>query len=173
MTTHTVSVADRIDINRQTIDPHDTPEIQYCYVDIDSVENGTGRITQSKTFLGKNAPSRARRLARENDVLISTVRPNLKAFTLLKKIPENCLFSTGFAILSTKNKKVLQNEYIYAMFMYDDRIMAQLMNMMPKGLYPSINIADLGSVIFPMPPLSLQNDFAAYVESVDKLRFRK
>ena len=110
-------------------------------------------------------------MARENDVLISTVRPNLKAFTLLKKIPENCLFSTGFAILSTKNKKVLQNEYIYAMFMYDDRIMAQLMNMMPKGLYPSINIADLGSVIFPMPPLSLQNDFAAYVESVDKLRF--
>ena len=173
VTTNTVSVADYIDINSQTMDPHETPDSQYCYVDIDSVENGTGRIIQSKTFLGKNAPSRARRLAKENDVLISTVRPNLKAFALLKEIPKNCLFSTGFAILSTKNKKILQNEYIYAMFMYDSRIMAQLMNKMPKGLYPSINVADLGNVVFPMPPLSLQNEFAAYVESIDKLRFRE
>lgn len=48
------------------------------YVDISSVDNSEKKIVSFKTIDAKEAPSRARQLINKNDIIVSTVRPNLK-----------------------------------------------------------------------------------------------
>lgn len=53
---------------------------EFIYIDISSVENGTGKVDFSNKIKGIDAPSRAKRAVRKGDILFSTVRPNLKAY---------------------------------------------------------------------------------------------
>lgn len=127
------------EINTQSITPTREPDKQYVYIDIDAVENGTGKISLNQKILGKNAPSRARRYATEGSTLISTVRPNLRGFAFVDKEVEDAVYSTGFAVLKSKDEKILANKLVYYQFMYSDALMKQMVQAMPKGSYPSIN----------------------------------
>lgn len=50
---------------------------EFIYIDISSVENGTGKVDFSNKIKGTDAPSRAKRAVKKGDILFSTVRPNL------------------------------------------------------------------------------------------------
>ena len=60
------------------IKPEDSPDKEFGYVDISSIDNSSFRITGVKRFKGKNAPSRARRPIRPDDVIFSNVRTYLR-----------------------------------------------------------------------------------------------
>lgn len=68
------------------------------YVDIDSVNQGVIRNPQVLQLV--DAPSRAKRIVRNKDIIISTVRPNLKHFAFIQKAKPNTIVSTGFAVIS-------------------------------------------------------------------------
>lgn len=70
------------------------------YIDIDSVEQGLIKKRQLLTL--KNAPSRAKRIVKDEDIIISTVRPNLKHFAFIQGAKANTIVSTGFAVISAK-----------------------------------------------------------------------
>lgn len=137
----------------------------FVYIDIASVENGTGIVDLSNEVKPNQAPSRARRIVRESDVLLSTVRPNLKAFALLGKLPERVLASTGFAVL--RGDKDLLPGYLSAMI-FDERLLCQMIAKMGKGQYPSINQDDIAALLLPLPPLAIQRKIVAECEAVDK-----
>lgn len=143
-------------LNTGKINPEDTPNQEFIYIDIDAVENGTGKYRLDKTILGKQAPSRARRIAPKGSTIISTVRPNLKGFAYVHEDIVNGVFSTGFAILNSKDENVLLNLLIYYLFMYSDNLMAQMVAAMPKGQYPSINKDDIENLVLPVPTLTHQ-----------------
>jgi len=71
------------------------------YIDIASVNKGHLLNIQRLPF--DKAPSRARRIVRDNDILISTVRPNLEHYLFIKKARPNTIASTGFAVVSAKS----------------------------------------------------------------------
>ncbi len=50
----------------------------------------------------QDAPSRAKRIVIDNDILISTVRPNLKHFAFIENSKPNTVASTGFAVITAK-----------------------------------------------------------------------
>lgn len=52
------------------------------------------------------APSRARRIAMNGDILVSTVRPNLKGHLLLSALDSPIVASTGFTVLRTKEQNL-------------------------------------------------------------------
>src|SRR5690606_7414724 len=80
---------DICEINPETAVPSELfGNSDFTYVDISSVENGTGIISYENIIATSDAPSRARRIVRNNDVLLSTVRPNLKAFAFVSNPPE-------------------------------------------------------------------------------------
>lgn len=74
------------------------PDFEMAYVDISSVSlvNGITSV-ESQTF--EKAPSRARRMVRHGDTIISTVRTYLKAIAPVESPPENMIVSTGFAVI--------------------------------------------------------------------------
>ncbi len=70
------------------------------YIDINSVEEGI--ILERKRIPLDSAPVRARRIVRDGDILLSTVRPNLRHFAFVKKAKPNTIASTGFAVIRAK-----------------------------------------------------------------------
>jgi type I restriction enzyme S subunit len=78
------------------------------YIDIASVENR--QLVNVQLLSISEAPSRAKRIVRNNDILISTVRPNLKHFTFIKKAKPNMIASTGFAVISSFD---IDPQYLY------------------------------------------------------------
>ncbi len=154
-------------INESSIDPIKAFGIeQFTYIDIESVENGTGVVKLTKVLNPSEAPSRARRKIKDGDVIISTVRPNLKAFAYLENLPKNCLASTGFAVLS-ENENVL-GKYLYYIIK-QDAIVDQMIAMSGKGQYPSITSSDVGEIEIPLPPLEIQQQIVSEIDSYQKI----
>jgi restriction endonuclease S subunit len=95
------------------------------------------------------------------DVIISTVRPNLKAFYYFDQVPERAIVSTGFAVLRAKDH--INPKYLYYMVL-SDYLLNQMIASMGKGSYPSINQNDVRGLDIPMPDLQTQQ---AIVERID------
>ena len=53
------------------------------YIDIAAVDKDLKKIVEPTLCLGEEAPSRARQLVQTNDVLVSTVRPNLNSVAVV------------------------------------------------------------------------------------------
>ena len=127
---------------------------EFIYIDISSVENGTGKIDFSNKIKGSDAPSRAKRAVKKGDILFSTVRPNLKAYGYVEREDcDCCIASTGFAVISAKT--MVLSKYVYYM-LYSEPVQTQLASMMGKGAYPSVNQKDVSQIQIPLPPLSVQ-----------------
>lgn len=121
-------------INTETVKKSDKLGV-IRYVDIASVNNR--QIEQVQILDFEKAPSRARRKVRNGDILISTVRPNLKHFTILKDPPNNMLVSTGFAVISAE--KI--DPYFLYYFLTSDRYTEFLSNIAENqtSAYPAFN----------------------------------
>jgi type I restriction enzyme S subunit len=70
------------------------------YIDIASVDKGI--INDMQIISLSEAPTRAKRIVKDDDILISTVRPNLKHYAFVNKAKSNTVASTGFAVISAK-----------------------------------------------------------------------
>src|SRR5437763_10031233 len=68
------------------------------YIDISNVDSNGFMLDAQELQFG-NAPSRARRIVKHEDIIISTVRTYLRAIGLIEEPPENLVVSTGFAVL--------------------------------------------------------------------------
>jgi type I restriction enzyme M protein len=138
----------------------------FTYIDIESVENGTGILSFNKVLNPKEAPSRARRVVKIGDVALSTVRPNLRAFAYLENLPENCLASTGFAILSANNKSL--GKYLYYS-VHQDYMVEQMISKSDKGQYPSVTASDVKELEIYLPTIEEQKSIVQNLEEEQQL----
>ena len=163
-----VEIGEICEINPETINPVAAyPNETVFYVDISSVENETGRFLGYREISPSEVPSRARRGIRNGDVLLSTVRPNLKAFTLLKDVHSRAIASTGFAVLRSYSG-VAEPAFILAS-VCSDYAVNQMIGMMGKGAYPSINQSDVAAVKIALPTLATQQAIVAEIEAEQAL----
>ncbi len=133
---------------------------KFIYLDISSVENGTGKINYENYVKGNEAPSRARRKVKNGSIILSTVRPNLKAFGFVEfKKTEMCVASTGFAVIDSK---YANNKFIYYSI-FQDYLINQMINSMGKGSYPSINQSDVNNLMFALPTLEIQEKIVSQI----------
>ncbi len=154
-------------INPQNVDPQELyPDSYFNYIDISCVENESGRFRGTNKVETVDAPSRARRLVTRGDVLISTVRPNLRAFTVLTNLPDRAIASTGFAVLRPNTQQLLP-EFLICLIR-DGNSVDQMVNLMGRGSYPSINQKDVASIQIPLPPLEVQHEIVAEIEECQR-----
>ena len=162
------TIAQVCEVNPESIDPAiEFANENFEYIDISSIENGTGVFSGGSVIASQDAPSRARRRVQDGDVLLSTVRPNLKAFTLLRNPAPNAIASTGFAVLRARHGKIIP-AYLLQMIR-SDHCISQMVGMMGKGAYPSINQKDVESITFPLPPIEIQREIVAEIEGYQKI----
>ena len=67
----------------ETTNPTNEPEVEFRYVDVSSVSNLTFSVEAVQLLKGKDAPSRARKMIRKNDVLFATIRPTLQRIAIV------------------------------------------------------------------------------------------
>ena len=111
------------------------------YYDTSSV---TDNCFNLPVLLSGSFPSRAKRKVVYNDILYSTVRPNLHHYGLIKNVKKNTIVSTGFLVIRSILEKV-PNEFIYTwLTKYADyEIILQGIAEHSKATYPSINAEDV------------------------------
>ena len=160
-----VRLGDVVEINKKSKDPTKAiPDDKFFYVDTESIEGGTGVIKTAKEIFGKDAPSRARRVIHQNDVIMSTVRPYLKAFAIVPEEYDNQMCSTGFAVLSCR-KEILPHYLLYTLF--SKAIIEQCSRMMVGGQYPALNQSQVKNLKLPRPPLPEQHRIAEILTTAD------
>lgn len=130
------------------------------YIDIGSVTLEKGiAITQKLTF--KESPSRARRIVKKNDVIISTVRTYLKAIARINSNDSNLIASTGFAVLSAG--KEVDSGFLYY-YCISDGFISEVHSISRGVSYPSITSTDLLNLSLCVPPLQEQSKIAKYLD---------
>lgn len=129
-----------VDCNSSNLSNKDNfTEIEYY--DTSSV---TDNIFNSPVILSGAFPSRAKRKVIYNDILYSTVRPNLHHYGLIKNVNDNTIVSTGFLVIRSVLHRV-SNEFIYTWLTkyVDYEIKLQGIAEHSKATYPSINAEDV------------------------------
>ena len=138
-------------------DPRTEPETIFRYVDITSVNNVQKCITEARTVLGKDAPSRARQVIRAKDIIVATTRPNLNAVTLVPTELDNQICSTGFCVLRAGPD--LLPDYLLA-FVRDKSFIEALTDLVKGALYPAVNDSQVKAQPIALPTLDEQRRIA-------------
>lgn len=121
------------------------------YLDSGSVTENNFESLQVLDSTFDEIPSRAKRKVKSNDIVYSTVRPNLRHYGLIKFDVENVVVSTAFAVIRSVNKNI-SNELVY-MWLSDLKVVEALHGVaeMSKATYPSITPDDIMNVKIPIP----------------------
>lgn len=90
-----------VGMNEAVLPEATCPEFEFQYVEIGAVSTGE-LIEEPKVIRFAAAPSRARRMVRDGDTIVSTVRTCLKAIWFAEKTNNNLVCSTGFAVLTPR-----------------------------------------------------------------------
>lgn len=147
-------------VNLNTLDESTRGDYSFKYIDISSVSFADG-ITLGEDIKFAEAPSRARRVVKKGDVLISTVRTYLRAIADIDWDAENIVASTGFAVF-TPNKNVNTRFLAYAA--KSTEVINQICANSKGVSYPAIQASVLSSVVIPYFTISEQEAIAAYLD---------
>ena len=131
------------------------------YIDIGNVDS-SGHISDLGSYRFEDAPSRARRLVRDGDVIISTVRTYLQAITQIHEPPDNLVVSTGFAVVRPFRGR-FDNRYC-RFALREPAFLAEVEKRSVGVNYPAINTTDLTDITIPVHPLPKQCAIADYLE---------
>jgi len=135
-------------LNARTLGEKTSPDFEFRYVDIGSVQ--TGRLAKElERIRFEAAPSRARRVLRRGDTIISTVRTYLKAIWYVSEDADDLIASTGFAVL-TPGKSVEPEYlgYVIQSSAFVNRVAANSIGI----AYPAIAETVLGRFPVALPP---------------------
>ena len=147
-------------MNANTWGENTDPELLLRYVDIGSV-NSNGEIGSTEDLLFENAPSRARRIVSDGDVLISTVRTYLRAIAFCERASENLTCSTGFAVVTAGTAVDPKFLFYWARSShFVDEIVSRSLGVS----YPAINAAEIGNLPFPTIGRDEQQQIAAFLD---------
>lgn len=102
-----IRLGELVEINAQSITSN-SPFDEIEYIDTSSVTNNKFEPLQKLKL--SEAPSRAKRIVRAGDTIISTVRPIQRHFGFIKTANRNAIASTGFAVLTPKS---IHSEFLY------------------------------------------------------------
>ena len=149
---------DIAEINTDNISAKDN-DIEIRYLDSCSVTQNVFDEYQIFNVLQDEIPSRAKRKVKHNDIVYSTVRPNLKHYGIIKDTVENMIVSTAFAVIRSCYSPI-SNELLYLM-LTDEKNTEDLQGIaeMSKATYPSITPEDISSlkITIPIESVSISN----------------
>ena len=146
-------------INDETLSETTDPTFEMSYVDISSVDTIRGIVTTDKMAF-EEAPSRARRIVRDGDTIVSTVRTHLKAIAHIQKPAHNMIVSTGFAVIRPCTVAPTFMSYAMHETGFIETIVARSVGVS----YPAVNANEIETIPVPLPSYEEQAVIANYLD---------
>lgn len=115
------------------------------YVDLSNAKDGI--ISSIENIPFEDAPSRARRILKKDDLIFGLVRPANRSFAYVHA--DGLTGSTGFAVVRAKN--TIYKNFIYYFVTYDKNV-EELARIADGGAYPAIKPDDICSLPLIIPP---------------------
>jgi type I restriction enzyme, S subunit len=151
-----------------TTDPRRKPNVSFRYIDISGIDRELKRIATTTEIAGAEAPSRARQVVKANDVLVSTVRPNLNAVAMVPAELDGEIASTGFSVLRAI-ESVLEPRYLFY-FTRTEQFISALLQHVRGANYPAVTDRNVLDVEIPWPAKSEQHRITEILDQADALR---
>ena len=147
-----------------TINPK-TGEIpkKFCYIDLESVQSGL--LMSKKIIHSDEAPSRAQRVLKPNDILYQTVRPYQKNNLFFEFTDMDYVASTGYAQIRTN--KLCTPEFLYYL-LHTEKFVNNVLARCTGTSYPAINSNDLKKIKVKVPEIPIQMKIENIIISIDK-----
>lgn len=142
------------------------PSDEIQYIDISSIDNISHKMTDVTKHVMSKAPSRAQQIVRKNDIVVSTVRPNLKNIALIDRCDDNLVASSGFCVLRVK--KDVECNYIFY-YVSSDLFTSHLMKLTTGANYPAVRDQDIRDSLIPIPPLPTQQSIVSELDKINEL----
>jgi len=135
------------------------------YIDISSIDNKSQRMTGVSNYIMSDAPSRAQQCVQKGDILVSTVRPNLKNIAVVDREDNNLVASSGFCVLRVTG---IELNYLFH-YITSEKFTNHLMNLTTGANYPAVRDSDILETIIPVPPLPTQQSIVSELDSLSQI----
>jgi type I restriction enzyme S subunit len=160
----TVRLGDVVSVDPEQL-PATTPaDYLFNYIDLSSVNNGRIELPTSTTQFS-SAPSRARRVLKTGDVLLSTVRPLLKGFGILTSDAGPFVGSTGFAVLRGKRQE--DARFVFEC-LFSSPILRQMHARTTGSSYPALGADDVRDLRIPWPSIPERDKIEALLTATTR-----
>jgi type I restriction enzyme S subunit len=164
-------VKDLFYMNQNTLSSNTNADYRFKYITIEAVNTEKIEFENCPCYSFKDSPGRARRIIKDNDILISGVRPNLKAFAIYyKPDSNNWICSTGFHVLTAK-EKVCPQFFFYQILSSIGA--SQFHSWVAGSNYPAIGDSDMKNMLLYTPPYEEQLVINQKFESISKSQKEK
>ena len=157
-------VQDVASLSTERWNPRDSNDGEFKYVEIADVDQKTTSVSY-RTIQCYEAPSRARKVVRSGDVLVSTVRPERRTIGVAGPELDGAICSTGFAVLRPQTI----NSYVLARLLQTDLANAQLVRHATGIAYPAVDEQCIVNIILPISTHQL-DDLSICAEKVATIR---
>ena len=128
------------DVDPENLSSETHGNFTFNYISLEQVDAGI--LLGYSELVFRKAPSRARRILRHGDVLMSTVRPNLMSHLLYNEQVPNAVCSTGFAVLRAK-RGLSDPAFLFA-HLFGPFVTKQIDQTLVGSNYPAINSHEVG-----------------------------
>lgn len=141
------------------------PAKDYKYVELSNID-AYGQITDCTIGNGETLPTRARRIVKTNDVIVSSIEGSLQSCALVESTYHNAICSTGFYVI---NSTRFNPETLLLLFKS-----APIQNLLKKGcsgtILTAISKNELGNIPLPLIEDSGQKELANKIQESFSLR---
>lgn len=140
------------------------PSSEFTYIDVTAIDKESGVVADPKVLNPDQAPSRARKITQNGDVIYSCVRPYLLNVAVIDRDFEpGPIASTAFAIINGHG--LIVPRYLW-IALRSPFMVERVEEGMRGQAYPAINDADFAILPFPLPPLAEQRRIVAKVDEL-------
>lgn len=119
------------------------------YIDLTSVNVDTKKIIETTEVKASNAPSRAQKLVKKDDVLFATTRPTQMRYCLIDEEYDGAVASTGYCVLRVKRDVILPKWILHLISSSDFK--KYLEENQSGSAYPAISDAKVKDFSIPIP----------------------
>ena len=135
----------------------------YRYIDLTSVDRENNSITGTIEINALNAPSRAQKIVKENDIIFATTRPTQQRIASITKEFSGEIASTGYCVLRANTDIVLPKWLFY--FLSTINFKNYVEENQSGSAYPAISDSKVKEFRIPVPDVTIQQSI---IEKLDK-----
>ena len=150
-------------IDPEALTPQTSPTEIIDYISLEDVSRGV--LLSSSRLAFRNAPSRARRVVREMDVLFGTVRPNLQSHVIYTGGLSRPIASTGFAVVRAISNRA-DPRFLFFLLM-SNLASVQIDRIIAGSNYPAVSSGDVRRLLFEVPDVREQAAIGAALADCD------